>query len=139
MVDRDVVIAKIAAIEQGLARIADVRARRDAMESADYEDVVEVNLQRVTQDAIDLAAHVVASERWGVVDHVARHFTTLEQHGVIDADLALRMRSMVGFRNLAVHQYAEIDPNVVEAIVRDHLGDVRAFCRAVVGHFRVGS
>lgn len=135
MVDRDVVVAKTAAIDRCLSRIAEVRARRERMEPEDYEDVVEVNLQRAAQDAIDLAAHVVASEGWGVVDHVAQNFAVLEDHAVVDAELAARLRAMVGFRNIAVHHYHLVDPEVVESIVAERLDDLRGLCAAVVSFF----
>ena len=42
---------------------------------------------------------------------------------------------MVGFRNIVVHHYETIDPQIVEAILEKHLGDLGEFNRIVVGHF----
>jgi uncharacterized protein YutE (UPF0331/DUF86 family) len=131
MVDRDVVLAKVAAVDRYLGRIEDVRRRGD-LRPIDAQDVVELNLQRAVQAAIDLAAHVVASQGWGLVDHVGAAFDLLRDHGVIDGELAALMRRMVGFRNIAVHEYQTVDPEVVERIVEDHLDDLRRLCRLVV-------
>jgi uncharacterized protein YutE (UPF0331/DUF86 family) len=38
---------------------------------------------------------------------------------------------MVGFRNLAVHRYREFDMNIVEAVIRDRLGDLLTFAETV--------
>lgn len=136
MVDRDVVLAKVATIDRCLGRIADVRGqRRSALLPIDVEDIVLVNLQRAVQAAIDLAAHVVAAEAYGLPDSLAGSFSLLEGQGVLEAGLAERMRKMVGFRNIAVHNYQALDPEIVEAIVTRHLDDLRAFSARVLQRF----
>jgi uncharacterized protein YutE (UPF0331/DUF86 family) len=42
------------------------------------------------------------------------------------------MRRMVGFRNVAVHEYRRLDPAVVRTVVAHRLGDFEALCRALV-------
>jgi uncharacterized protein YutE (UPF0331/DUF86 family) len=64
----------------------------------DIEDVTVLNLQRAAQAAIDLAAHVVVAEGYGLPDSLAAAFSELERQGLIDAELAGRLRKMVGFR-----------------------------------------
>jgi len=135
LVDRDVVLAKVATIDRCLSRILDVRGRRAQLLPIDAEDLVLLNLQRAAQAAIDLASHVTTTEGFGLPDSVANTFTLLERNGVIDPDLATRMRKMAGFRNVAVHAYQAIDQAVVEAIVTNHLGDLRSFASAIVTRF----
>jgi len=136
VVERDVLLAKIATIDRCLGRIADTRGeRRGALLPIDVEDIVLLNLQRAVQAAIDLAAHVVATEAYGVPDSVAGAFSLLEDHGVIDPELALHLRRMVGFGNIAIHDYQALDPEIVEAIVTRHLDDLRAFCARVNQRF----
>jgi uncharacterized protein YutE (UPF0331/DUF86 family) len=136
MVERDVVLAKIATIDRCLARIEDVRGARGAkLLPIDVEDIVAVNLQRAAQAAIDLAAHVVATEAYGLPTDLAGTFTLLEKNGVIEAPLGDRLRKMVGFRNIAVHQYEAIDARIMEAIVTRHLEDLRALGALVVARF----
>jgi uncharacterized protein YutE (UPF0331/DUF86 family) len=139
MVDRDFVLDKVATVDRCLARIAEVHGAdpRRGLLPVDVEDLVVLNLQRATQSTIDLAMHVAATEGYGLPGDLAEGFTLLEKHGVIDADLAGRMRRMVGFRNIAVHQYEVLDPQVVEAIVSKHLGELRRFAARVVEHFGV--
>jgi uncharacterized protein YutE (UPF0331/DUF86 family) len=94
-----------------------------------------LNLQRAAQAAIDLAAHVVATEGFGLPSDHADTVTLIEKQAVIDAAMAQRMRRMVGFRNIAVHQYQALDPAIVEAIVTRHLDDLRAFAATIVERF----
>lgn len=46
---------------------------------------------------------------------------------IIDGDLALRLKRMVGFRNVAVHRYAELDIKVVEQVIRTGLDALLTF------------
>jgi uncharacterized protein YutE (UPF0331/DUF86 family) len=42
---------------------------------------------------------------------------------------------MVGFRNIAIHDYQTLDPRVVEAIVTRHLDDLRDFAARLAQRF----
>lgn len=136
MVDRDVVTARVATIDRCLRRIEETRGeRRAALLPIEAEDIVLLNLQRAVQAAIDLATHVVTAEGYGLPDSLAASFSLLEGHGILDPDLAERLRRMVGFRNGALHNDQALDPRIVEAIVTRHLGDLRAFSSRVVQRF----
>ncbi|HEY6475837.1 MAG TPA: DUF86 domain-containing protein [Polyangia bacterium] len=138
MVERDVVLAKIAVIDRCLTRISEVRGGRGgALLPIDVEDITVLSLTRAAQAAIDLAAHVVATEGYGLPSGVAETFSLLEQHGVLDPALAGRLRKMVGFRNIAVHDYQTIDPAILESIVTTRLDDLRAFAAIVAQWFGI--
>ena len=137
MVERDVVLAKIAVIDRCIHRIQHVRAAPHGLTPIDIEDITVLNLTRAAQAAIDLATHVVSTEAYGLPADVAESFALLGQHGVIDAELAARLRKMVGFRNIAVHSYQTIDPHIVGHIVESRLGDLQALAAAVAARFGV--
>lgn len=81
---------------------------------------------------VDAAQHVCASEGWGPPRDNGDAVALLGAHGVLDPGLAVSMRRAVGFRNVLVHDYAEVDDRVVEARLED-LGDLRDFISSVVG------
>jgi uncharacterized protein YutE (UPF0331/DUF86 family) len=136
MVDRDLVLAKVETLERSLGRIDSARTRT-GLDALDRQDIIVLNLQRAVQAMLDLAAHVVAREGLGVPDELAASFELLKRAGILDADLAERMRRMTGFRNVAVHEYRTLDPAVVESIVRERLGDLRAFAKLVLERFGI--
>ena len=138
MVDRDVVLAKVATVDRCLRRIAEARDPERNLRPVDRQDIVELNLQRAVQAAIDLAMHVVSTEGYGMPDKLSGAFTILEKEGVLPPELAERLRKMAGFRNIAVHEYEEVDPAVVEAIVEKHLDDLRELSRIVLERFELG-
>lgn len=51
---------------------------------------------------------------------------------LIDAETQNLMKRMVGFRNVAVHNYRELDLQIVKSIIDNHLTDIVNFSRAMV-------
>lgn len=133
MLDADIVLAKIATIRRCLQRIRDVTGMDpDRLDDINVQDIFVLNLERAAQAAIDLASHVIAANAWGLAESLADHFTILETRGVIGREITRRMRAMVGFRNIAVHDYASLDPAILKAILVRHLADLEEFAAAIV-------
>jgi uncharacterized protein YutE (UPF0331/DUF86 family) len=131
-VTADVALGKLASIERCLERIRAVtRGDPEAVSNLDTEELVVLNLQRAIQATIDLAAHLISGRAWGLPESLRAHFQILADHGVISADLGVRLCAMVGFRNIAVHDYERIDREILKAIVRERLGDLEEFACAV--------
>lgn len=129
---RDVALGKLASIERSLRRIREVTAGSpDAIDGLDAEEIVILNLQRAIQSTIDLAAHLISGRGWGLPDSLKAHFQILDERNVIDCSLSARLQAMVGFRNIAVHDYRSIDRSILKGILRDRLADFDAFGGAV--------
>jgi uncharacterized protein YutE (UPF0331/DUF86 family) len=130
--DRVVLEQKLESLRHCVARVQSKRpATLDALVAdVDTQDVIVLNLSRAVQLCVDIAMHHLASSDSPVPQTMGQAFELLAQQKVIDAQLALRMRKAVGFRNLAVHSYESIEWAVVYAIASDHLDDFRAFAKA---------
>jgi len=138
MPDRDVVLAKVAAIQKCLRRIKDVTGLDpDRLDELNTQDIFVLNLQRAIQSAIDLTTHVVASEGLGISDTIRGNFLLLEQAKIITKPLSRKMQSMVGFRNIAIHDYEAIDVEILKAILRKNLKDLEQFYTTLLTHFDI--
>lgn len=93
----------------------------------DRQDIVSLNLTRAVQLCVDMATHVLVDTAQPAPQTMAEAFDLLAAEGVIEADLAARMRGAVGFRNVAVHSYQAIDWEIVHRITHEGLEDFRAF------------
>lgn len=130
--DRDLVLAKVATIERCVAAIREVAPRAGAdLEEWIARDVVVLNLQRAIQAGVDLAQHLVGSNAWGLPRSSAEAFDILAGHGLIELEEAAVYRSMVGFRNISVHDYTRLDPAIIQSIVVEHLGELEQLARAI--------
>ena len=117
----DVVIAKVEIIENCLRRLDEVYAGKSAnlFEDLTRQDSILLNLERACQASVDLALRVIRIRKLGLPKESREAFEILERHGLIDADLSRELKSMVGFRNLAVHNYRAVDLHVVERILNE--------------------
>lgn len=134
MVD-DVLINKAAAIERAVRRVREEYAGDDRNLTANQtrQDAIILNLQRASESSIDAAMHLVRVHRLGVPQETREAFVMLEQAKLIGPPLADRLRKMVGFRNIAVHDYQRLNLDIVRTIVVEHLEDFLAFTRVLLG------
>jgi uncharacterized protein YutE (UPF0331/DUF86 family) len=133
MVDKDVVLEKINRIQNCLQRIyKTVASDISRLEHYDEQDIVTLNLQRAIQLTIDLAAHVVRARSLGMPQTLKENFQLLYQNQLIDSSLKEKMESMVGFRNVAVHDYESINPEILKRVVTHHLKDLEEFYTAIL-------
>ncbi len=86
--------------------------------------------QTAIEACIDAAQHVVADQGLGVPGSNADAFRSLAAADVLDPDLATAMAAAVGFRNVLVHGYAEVDEVQVVANL-DHLHELRQLVTAM--------
>ncbi len=136
MPDKDILIEKTNHMQRCLKRIGDVTAfKPESLENQDIQDIVVFNLQRAIQAAIDMAVHIVTSEGWGVAKTVNENFTILAKQHVISNELAERLRKMVGFRNIAIHDYSELDIKILKQILKHSLQDLEVFYSNLIGKY----
>jgi len=140
MPDPDVVLAKVAAVQRCLKRIQETTMLEpESLDDIDKQDIFVLNLQRSVQAVIDLATHIVASEGLGLSDTVKGNFKLLQNAGVISKELAAKMESMVGFRNIAMHDYQAIDKGILKSILIHNLKDLEDFYTIVLLHFKMAT
>ncbi len=92
-----------------------------------HQDAAILNITRACETAIDLANHVIKREKLGFPTTSAESFELLARKGVISLALEGKLKSMVGFRNTAIHEYRKVDIGIVEAIIQTGLNDLIAF------------
>jgi uncharacterized protein YutE (UPF0331/DUF86 family) len=133
VVDKAILAGKLAAIRDAVMRVRQVLPVSAEAFTADRtaREVVTLNVFVALQDAIGLATHWIADRGWAVPQSHAEVFTVLGDHGVIDRDLAQRLRAAAGLRNLIAHQYGALNADRVFAIAAHELDDVLAFCQQV--------
>jgi uncharacterized protein YutE (UPF0331/DUF86 family) len=85
-----------------------------------------------------VAHHLLAAEGWSVPETNAGAVRELGEHGVVKQPVADAVAKAVGFRNVLVHQYAEVDDALVIAQLRQ-LDDLDAFVVGVAAWLVVAS
>jgi uncharacterized protein YutE (UPF0331/DUF86 family) len=97
----------------------------------DLQDILALNLSRAVQLCVDIAAHLIVELESPAPTTMGQAFDLMAGSGVIERELAGRLKKAVGFRNIAVHNYEAIDWRIVHSIATSRLGDFTKFARSV--------
>lgn len=129
----DVLIQKITSLQRCVARARDLRRRAgdEFFNSFDLQDAAVLNVLRACETSIDLANMLLRQGRLGIPAESRDAFGILVRERRIAADLGERMQKMVGFRNVAVHLYRTLEPEVVAAVIDSGLDDLLTFAEVV--------
>jgi uncharacterized protein YutE (UPF0331/DUF86 family) len=129
----DVSLNKLAIIERRLRRVAEeYRGDPTRLENFTTQDSVVLNVQRACEAAIDMAMHVIAVRRLGVPQDARSAFDILAVERLIERPLADRMKAMVGFRNIAVHDYQQLQVVILRRVIEERLEDLRMLGRLLL-------
>jgi len=125
----EVLLGKAAIIERCLRRIDEVYRGHESELTTDFtrQDSILLNLQRACEASIDAAMHVVRLNRLGIPTESREGFSLLVRAGLLESELGNHLEAMVGFRNIAVHNYRELDMEIVKAILAHRRDDLRSF------------
>lgn len=113
--DKEIVLTKLESLRHCLERIESqqIRSLQDLQENLDKQDITVLNLERAIQLCVDIAAYLLADSRAPVPDTMAGTFKRLALQGVLDKSLAEKLGRSVGFRNIGIHQYQDINQEIV--------------------------
>ncbi len=127
----DVILNKVAIIERCLTRIQEVYANSEVnlFEDVTRQDSIILNLQRACEASIALGMHLVRKKGLGIPQESREAFELLEKAGLLDRELGKRMKRMVGFRNVAVHDYTDLNYEIIKVIITDRLEDFSSFSK----------
>ena len=128
----DVLLTKAASISKCM-----VRVHEDFVDPTTFrnnltkQDAVVLNLQRACEASIDIANHIVKEKRLGLPKSARESFDLLSENSIIQPQTARRMKNMIGFRNVAVHDYQSLSLDIVIDIVLHRLEDFKEFLAEV--------
>jgi uncharacterized protein YutE (UPF0331/DUF86 family) len=132
--DKEVVDRRLLRLESLVRRLqADANTTlEEYVADEDLQARVERRLQLAAQICLDVANYVIARGDLEVPEEEENVFDVLRQTGTLSAELAKRLRALVGFRNILVHDYLVVDHRIVHRNLREGLGDLRSFAQAIV-------
>jgi uncharacterized protein YutE (UPF0331/DUF86 family) len=131
MTDFELIAKQLAFIESMVSDLRRLARPEDIVRDIREERFVAHTLQMAAQAALDVASHIVSDERLGEPQTNREMFALLERSGWLTVSLSARMQAIAGFRNLVVHGYAKIDPNILRDIVVHRLDDLCEFAAAI--------
>ena len=130
----DVLINKAATIERCVARAREEYFSDPATFATNFtrQDAAILNIQRACEAALDMGQHLIRRDRLGIPQSARDVFTLLAQAGRIEQPLAEGLQRMVGFRNIAVHDYQTLQLPITVAIIEKHLDEFLDYSKALL-------
>lgn len=130
----DVLLNKAATIERCVARAKEEYQADPGGFAVNFtrQDAAILNIQRACEAALDMAQHVVRKNGLGLPQSARDAFGLLAQGGLIDQALAESLQKMVGFRNIAVHDYRSLQLPIAVSIITSHLGEFLRFSKLML-------
>lgn len=130
---RDVILNKISVIERCIKRILEEYDNNpDNLKNYTKQDSIILNIQRACEASIDMAMHIVSDKKLGIPQNSRDAFEVLYSNNFIDEYTLKNLKAMVGFRNIAVHDYQAVNLNIVQKIIEMHLKDLKDFTELIL-------
>ena len=134
MVDRALVLRKLAELEMYLQQIREYEHISVDEYRSDWKTqrIIDRTLQLMIEICLDISNHIIADKKLLVPTSYANTFEILQQAGLISQQLMEIAANMAKFRNILVHQYADVDATTVVTILHFHLNDFILFRDEIV-------
>ena len=125
----NIIISKAAMIENCIKRVKEeYTGFEDQLEqNFTKQDSIVLNIQRAIQACMDVASHIIKENKWGIPQNSREAFDILVENKYIDKDMAENLKKMTGFRNIAVHEYKNLNMNILRNVIEIHLYDLESF------------
>lgn len=80
---------------------------------------------------MDIGSHIIADLSFREPQNNKDIFAVLIENGYLDAGNKENYEKMAGFRNVVVHDYVRLDPEIVFNVLQRSLPDLEAFARRI--------
>lgn len=133
MENKAVIINKLESIERCINRIKE-EYEENPKNLDDYRrnDAIVLNLQRACENATDIAMYIISTRKLGIPQTKKEAFDLLKKASLISDELCKNMKGMIGFRNIAIHEYKQIDEEILQDVIENHLQDLIDFARQML-------
>ena len=132
MID-DVILNKTEIIKRYIGRVKEEYAHNPKnLENYTKQDSITLNIQRACETIIDLGMHVIAERGLGIPQTSRDAFEILQNNKIISHEMSERLKAMIGFRNIAIHNYQELNLKIIKAIIEKDLKDLLYFTDVIL-------
>ncbi len=131
--NREVIENKLESLRRCVERVSEKTPATLAELAGDFDaqDVIVLNLSRAVQLAVDIGSHLMSESKLPAPTSMRKVFDGLQVMSVVSEAVAVRMKNAVGFRNIAVHCYDDLNLNIVFSICTQRLDDFKQFAKEV--------
>jgi len=132
MID-DVILNKTEIVKRCITRAKEeYDGNPENLENYTKQDSVTLNIQRACEAVIDLGMHVIAERGLGIPQTSRDTFEILQNNKIITPEMSERLKAMIGFRNIAIHNYQKLNLKIIQAIIEKDLKNLLYFTDVIL-------
>lgn len=137
--DKEIIYRRLNRLEKILITLEKNSAvpLKEYLKDEDLQAAVERRLQLAPQICIDITNYLLARLRLELPEEEENLFLNLAKAKIISWELAEKMKGLVRFRNILVHEYLGVDPELVHKDLKENLIDFRRFIAEITGYIGV--
>lgn len=138
MVDKTLILRKLSTLDEYLKQISEyVNVTLEAY-AGDWkiQRIIERTLQMMIETCLDISGHIISDEKFRMPETYADMFRILVEKGILSKSRVDAFEKMARFRNIVVHDYERIDPEIVIGILKNNLGDFEDFKASVIKYLK---
>lgn len=138
MVEQDVIERILVHLEEYIRDLDEIKLKHTLADFKNNKVIrryTERTMQIAVEACLDLASHIISYSGFREPKDNKDCFQVLQENGIIFPELADRLKRMAQFRNVVVHDYIKINPEIVYAIVQKNISDIVAFAQCIEATF----
>jgi uncharacterized protein YutE (UPF0331/DUF86 family) len=138
LVDKPIILRKLSDLDLYSKQIKEYSDLKLDLYKSDWKTqrIIERTLQMMIETCVDIANHIVSDRGLRTPTSYADTFKVLEENFIIDTELFAIMNKMAKFRNIVVHQYENVDAEIVLSILKKHLKDFDKYSEAIISYIK---
>lgn len=126
--NKDIIYNKMEIIERYLIRVKEVyKENPDNLKNYTKQDSIVLNIQRAVEATIDIAMHIISIKKLGIPKNSRDAFEVLAYNEIIDEKILEKLKNMIGFRNIVVHNYQKLNLEILQKVIENNLDDFNEF------------
>ncbi len=133
MTDLSTVENKISIVKKNLKTLERYKSisRKDIEGDVDLRGALERYLYLAVQSTIDLAGAFISYRELRKPSTFGENFRILEEEGLLDKNLTDELVRMTGFRNILVHDYEDLDYDIVLEVLNEKTEQIEQFVEII--------
>jgi uncharacterized protein YutE (UPF0331/DUF86 family) len=141
VVDKTLIFRKLADLEAYIGQISEFNSISIQAYRSDWKTqrIVERTLHLMIELCLDVGGHIISDNKFRVPDSYADEFRVPHENGIVSDALMTVLVKMAKFRNIIVHQYEKVDPEIVISILRNNLEDFQMFSNEIAAYLKRNS
>jgi len=131
MVNVEVIRRRLNKLDEYLAVLRGIQKYQlqEFLTNPEHYGSAERFLQLAIETTMDIGNHIIADENLGQINWYSDIPTILCERKYISDELHEKWIRMIGFRNILVHDYLEINREIVYRVMQDNLQDLEELKR----------